>query len=86
MWGLVNGRRKLDTPGNSTVLREMQRWEKTQALRRVVKHFIVAACWDREPESPVERTRPRNVIASNCTRPIFPMARQTFFSVCKLFQ
>ena len=41
MWGLVNGGRKLDTPGNSAVLGEMQRWEKTQALPQVVKHFIV---------------------------------------------
>lgn len=37
----MNGRRKLDTPGNSAVLREMQRWEEIQALRQVVKHFIV---------------------------------------------
>lgn len=83
---MVNGGRKPDTPGNSAILGDMKRWEKTQALPRVMNHFIVdcelrqgAGVANGEDVPPKrDRLKPR--------RPVFLTVRQKRIYLCVNFQ
>ena len=79
---------KPDTPGNSAVLGEAKRWEKTQALPQVINHFIVSSVLDRDLEPPMERMDHRNAITLTYKRLVFLTVRQKqiYLCVCKLFQ
>lgn len=76
VWGLVNGGGKPDTPGNGATLGDMKRWEKTQALPRVMNHFIV----DCEPRRGATEMRSPQTTEARFSH----SETETNLSVCKL--